>query len=124
MNLNHARRVVAVYEAVRDRTVDFRYGIPEAVLPYSREEIKRALLRLLLEVEDDGIRGQYAASYLLLSRFVPNEHAHRCMIVQVAMELEDANWLAEQPALKDILQYIHEEQQQLGEELSLFLAGN
>lgn len=124
MDRVRANRIVSAYHCVGDLVAGLRYGAPESLLPYPKEQIKAALKVLLLEDHESTAQMQYMSSFLLLSRFVPDEQARRGIVIQAALDAEDAEWLAEQDVPARMVSAIHYERLALHKELKHFLEGN
>lgn len=124
MDRAHAQRIVVAYRFVLGPLLKFSYGIPESVLPFHKAEIKAALRAMLMEAENEREQRTYVESYLHLARFLPDLQGYRGMLVQTAIDMEDAAWLAEQPPPVDLIESMRYEHSALQQELSRFMGGN
>jgi hypothetical protein len=95
-----AQAVINDYGKVLEKALAMTYGAPESLLPYSREEIKRAIklaVLILIKVEPsarDTIE-QLRTCYVQLASFIADEEAAVGARAQAAL---DAGELPQMPA--------------------------
>ena len=126
-------KIINEYGAVLMKTHQFPIAFPESILPYSKSEIKIAILGALEEVDDDSTIEQLKIGYSSLADFVPEHEANMVNawaeeIMSVSkMSNEDFkkyannNPLKKSEEVKKIWDKINKHYGKLSEELNEFL---
>jgi hypothetical protein len=72
-----ATKVVTDYGRVLARVQPGLQGVPESLLPHSKDQIRRAIVMLLrhLEPEHTALKESLARGYVYLAQFVPDADA-------------------------------------------------
>ncbi|MDR3388364.1 MAG: hypothetical protein P4L92_15050 [Rudaea sp.] len=72
-----ATKVVADYGKVLAQVQPGLHGLPESLLPHSREQIRNAIFMLLenLEPEHTALKESLARGYVYLAQFIPDTDA-------------------------------------------------
>ena len=101
MELRKAEQIVQVYGQVLERTATMVYGAPQSLLPYPKDEIKRAIRVALLALEAsrkgsrdpelEYMREMLRVGYVELARFIPDEEAQIASMGQSALNSGDIN---------------------------------
>ncbi len=72
-----ATKVLTDYGKVLAQVQPGLHGLPESLLPHSKQQIRGAILMLLenLDAEQTAIKESLARGYVYLAQFVPDEDA-------------------------------------------------
>jgi len=68
-------QILKEYRAVLEKRKDFGIAAPLSLLPYSKAEIKSALLMEMRATDDPEKREQIKVEYITLADFIPDEMA-------------------------------------------------
>jgi hypothetical protein len=81
-----AWNITADYGTVLERADDWPWGMPESMLPFSREQIVGAIRVLLMTEQDEEVFTQLEAAYLSLADFLPGEDGQSVAAVTTVLE--------------------------------------
>ncbi len=73
-------KIINEHGAALMKREQFIIALPESTLPYSKSEIKTAILLALKEIDDDNIIEQLKFGYVSLADFIP-DHVSRGVII-------------------------------------------
>lgn len=126
-------KIINEYGAVLKKSTEFPYGIPESMLPYSKEAIKNAT-KVALVLADNETEIEYLkGGYILLATFIPDEEAMKAKVVSddinstTKTSNEEMEKYLKSGKFKDfellikINKRIAKEQKQLSDEINEFL---
>jgi hypothetical protein len=87
--LKMIEQIVTDYGKIIERTSWMVYGVPESILPYSKEMIKSAIINWLKIEKDESAKKNLRFGYSHLATFIPDYEANISVRAVIAIESRD-----------------------------------